>query len=135
MAIDPRILQQIADPTGGRLTQIGQTLSENRQRAIENRRQAESDAMAKTQFMQKQAIVGAKVTGAYAQDAMDWIEDNPNASEEESRDYQLELMQRYEPAHQKFIPERLQTKDELQAGIDRSDEILRSFEPQNYKVD
>jgi hypothetical protein len=41
MAIDPRTIQSIADPTGGKLGQIGQTLARSRQQAIENQRNEE----------------------------------------------------------------------------------------------
>jgi len=36
--IDPRVLANIANPTGGKLTQIGGILAEGRQRGIENKR-------------------------------------------------------------------------------------------------
>lgn len=135
MPVSPQILAAIADPTGGRLGDIGKTYATAKQRSIENERAAEKATMVKQKFQQEQAIVGAKVTGAYAKTAIDWMDDNPNASAEEIRDKQLEIMGQYDEAHQGFIPESLQTREELQRGLDNSDTILRRFEPQNYQVD
>lgn len=122
MAIDPRVLQSIGDPTGGRLTNIGSMYQQNQRRN-------ELAELEKNQAMQEMAITGAKVANAYASATLDWVDENPGKSDEEFAQYQLEQWESLNPAHRQFVPKEFQTKEQLEMGKNTTENLLSRLDP------
>ena len=125
--IDPRILQAIGNPTGGKLTDIG-TLAYNVGKSREQMK------MKRESMAQEMAIVGSKVANAYANAALDWKMENPEASDEEFAEYQLAQWESLDPAHRQFVPQDFQTKEQLETGKSTTERLLERLDPSRTRA-
>lgn len=125
MAIDPRVLESIGNPTGGGLTDIGRMYLAGKQ----SKRRDELTDLQKNQAMQDMAITGAKVANAYASATLDWVAENPGYSDDEFAQYQLDQWESLDPAHQQFVPKDFQTKEQLQMGKNTTENLLSRLDP------
>lgn len=161
MPVDPRILKSIADPTGGRLSDIGQIYAQGQQRKRETAREEELlglkkdevkakaqqqtlDNLYKQQAEQranedqqaKLAELGSQAMGAYSTVILDAVENDPSLVADSTRfaQFQKETRDSFPEYYKEFIPEETQPVEEIQRGSKNAIAIQNQLNPTSPKT-
>ena len=156
MPVNPRVLEMIANPTSGKLGEIGQTLNKNRQyaekmaleqekldadeaqRQEENERKNAQAQRQQEEANRKQVDFGSKVVMALAGDAIEWYETNKDKYEDEKEfqaAWKLFQDEQYATAPDEIkalAKKDFQTIEQYRSGYNMSSDLQRKINPDDF---
>lgn len=129
MATNPQVLQMLANPTGGGLSNAFRMYATGQQAARQQAAHEQQMQAAEYEIFD----LSTKTVGGYSKSLLDWSEMYPEASPEEWADKQKELRDAMPKHVQQYIPDRTQTRDELSQGYANAMQMQKMLHPKQYE--
>ena len=137
LQLDPRMLQQIGNPTGGKLTQLGGMYNQGQQdiqkmRMLQQKRQESSQ-----EFQMKRDDTNSKLLLALTDSLKEDTNLNADSTPEVLKAAQVKLMREAPPQHQQMLGTILKQPfsayEDIENANDLSDKMQRRLHPELYK--
>ena len=133
--IDPQILAMIANPTSGKMGEMGKNYVNARNAALENKRNDELLKIKQDEELRAKADIGSKAMGAYSKSVLDeYKRSNIDPTSAEAAVVQKQIYDSFPDAYKPFIPETTQPLDELNRGYNNAINIQNMLNPKEPKT-
>ncbi len=139
MPVSPQVLQAIASPTGGKLTDIGQIYAKSKQQATENARAAAKDKQITEKYEFDRMDRGSKAVLGLSTDAIKWHDDfvtqnQRKPSNEEFKVFQDEQYANAPDVLKEYAKEDFQSYEQYQVGRETAVKLQESLHPVEAKA-